>query len=287
MARGDQISKPEGGINPEDEAILAQWIGKYPRLRPAFERILNMAKRYDADSQQVLEAWEQFKKVHERESRRHSPAGMIMPLSSDGDPRECMPERTKRHAGDLAGMIYDDLIRPCVSAKFGKDHAAYHEIASTTVLHVRDTLQRINAADPMEEMLVGQALMTHARIVRLNHFMADATDIEQIKVLCEAADRASNTYRRQMAALGEYRHPKATPQFNQTNIASQQVIQNHVGQKEKSTNEQGLADANEHEPTPNPQAAIPTHAGGATITTASREEESALEAVHRPEDRCG
>ncbi len=285
-----QIDEPEQPCDTAEAAKpkkLPEWKLANSRLRPAFLRVIEMSNAHGPDSQQVMDAWAKFEEVSEREKQREHPAAMRMPLSSDDDPRVSEPERTKRHTGDLTGTIYDELIRPCMNNRFGKESTAYQEITSTTVLHARDTLQRVNTTDPMEEMLVGQALMTHARIIRLNHLLADETRIDQIKVLSEAADRASNTYRRQMAALDEHRRPRATPHFNQTNIAGQQIIQNNVDRKEKSTNEQGLADETAQEPAPGRQATLPADAGGATITTAGSEEEPAVAAIHRPQDRRG
>ncbi|MEM1212929.1 MAG: hypothetical protein AAGI68_11610 [Planctomycetota bacterium] len=208
---------PEEGrqeVNDEVASMLTNWIGTYPRLRPAFEQVLQMSAEHGPKGQEVSDAWERFNRIHERESKRGTPAAIEMPLTSDSDPRASMPECTSRHAGDLTGMIYDDLIRQCVGNKIGRDHGVFHKIASITVLHARDALQRTNSADPMEEMLVGQSLLTHARVLRLNHLMAKATEMNQVKVLGEAAGRASNTFRRQMAALDEHRCPRATPYFN-------------------------------------------------------------------------
>ncbi len=92
-------------------------------------------------------------------------------------------------------------------------------------------------------MLIAQLLFTHSRITRLTYLANQQDSPKSIAILNEYADRATNTYRRQMLALAEYRKPPRqgdTIAFvNQANIAGQQVVQNGGRADEKSTNEQG------------------------------------------------
>lgn len=100
--------------------------------------------------------------------------------------------------------------------------------------------------DPLEEMLVVQALWTHTRLARLSSIANQQTTPNHIKVVHDACDRAGNTLRRQMLALAEYRRPPRTDAFmaiKQANVAQQQVVQNVENRKPKNdeaSNEKGL-----------------------------------------------
>jgi hypothetical protein len=94
--------------------------------------------------------------------------------------------------------------------------------------YLADTLKRMKAADPVEEMLVTQMVWTHARLSRLTRISSQQST-KVLSAIAEACDSASNTYRRLMLALVEYRNPKRNAatitSVRQTNIAEQQVIQ--------------------------------------------------------------
>jgi hypothetical protein len=57
---------------------------------------------------------------------------------------------------------------------------------------------------------------------------SNESDVEKAKILHEAADSASNTYRRLMQRFDERRNPSRQPivAIGQTNVARQQVVQN-------------------------------------------------------------
>ena len=58
--------------------------------------------------------------------------------------------------------------------------------------------------------LLAQTLMTHARIIRLNTLAVTQTTESAVRALNEAADRVTNTYRRLMQGLADYRRPPRT-----------------------------------------------------------------------------
>src|SRR5262249_7438177 len=97
----------------------------------------------------------------------------------------------------------------------------------------------------MEEMLVMQALWTHARLARLTGLASQPHTPSDMSILNELCERAANTFRRQMLALSEYRNPRKGDSFiavKQANLAQQQVVQNVENGKPQmgnTTNEQG------------------------------------------------
>ena len=108
--------------------------------------------------------------------------------------------------------------------------------------------------------------MTHERVLYLNRLATEQTRLDSVRIVNEYPDKASNTYRRQILALAEYRRPPRRGDFyaaiQQANIAGQQVIQNNEpSQTENPTNEQAST-----RPDDGPQA-LPAHAGGTGLSS--------------------
>ena len=112
-----------------------------------------------------------------------------------------------------------------------------------------DVLERAKAAaDPLEQMLVTQMLWTHARVMHLTAAANRQDGLKQIRTISEACDGASNTFRRLLLALTEYRNPRRNfTAIRQLNAAAQQVVQQQnnapaesENQNEKRENEKGL-----------------------------------------------
>jgi hypothetical protein len=156
--------------------------------------------------------------------------------------------------------------------------------------YARDVIARIAPQDPAEEMLAAQMLFAHARVTRLTELANRQTDVEGIRVVNEYADRASNTFRRLMLALAEYRRPPRSGDVfavvKQANIAGQQVIQSHEKTTEKSTNEQGCDGAGgPARILPAATPGLPAVPEGARIAAFNGEAREAVGAVHRPKNR--
>lgn len=138
------------------------------------------------------------------------------------------------HGYGLIGSVY----RHQLKAVIGDDK----EMLESAVHYVLDMLKDFGPRDPVEEMLVAQMIQTHARMTYLNTFAFQQTNLKWAAMMHEAADRAANTFRRQMLALAEYRRPRRANSFTaiaQANIAQQQVVQNRNSGNEKEANEQG------------------------------------------------
>ncbi len=135
--------------------------------------------------------------------------------------------------------------------------------------------------DAMEEMLAVQALLAHARVLHLTKLSGSQTEIKSIQTVNEYADRASNTFRRLMLALAEYRRPpRAGDSFTaikQANIANQQVVQNEKTRTESTTNEQGLPAG--------AAPALPADSGGPGLAAIIGQAKQAVGTEHRADDR--
>ena len=154
-------------------------------------------------------------------------------------------------------------------------------IAESSAKFVGDLMLRFKARDPVEEMLFSQMVLTYGRMVSLTASVDLQSNIKWATMMHEAADRAANTFRRQMLALAEYRRPPRTNSFTaigQANIAQQQVVQNGNSENEKATNEQGS--------TGRPGAAkmLPPDTSGAGIVTEMRPSGETVAGEHRTEN---
>ncbi|MCW5769156.1 MAG: hypothetical protein KIT19_10765 [Phycisphaeraceae bacterium] len=155
---------------------------------------------------------------------------------------------------------------------------------ASVVLYVDDVLARMQPRDPMEEMLTLQAILANARVMHLTELACRQTDLDALRVVNEAADRATNTTRRIAQTLADLRRPPALPSFTairQTNIAAQQVVANGNAPDGKATNEQGSAPI---QPQPQPEAApaLPAVAGGLGLPARFSPPDAAVGEVHGP-----
>src|SRR5687768_3001288 len=66
-------------------------------------------------------------------------------------------------------------------------------------------LASVQPRDLIEEMLVVQMAFTHARLAYLSRLAADQEQRVNITAVNQACEQASNTFRRQMLALSDYR----------------------------------------------------------------------------------
>jgi hypothetical protein len=143
-------------------------------------------------------------------------------------------------------------------------------------------MARMVPRDPVEEMLVAQMLLAHARVMHLTALANRQTGLEQIRIVNEYADRASNTYRRLVLALAEYRRPPRKGDtftaIKQANIAGQQVVQNHENSSAVPTNEQGC-------PATPVAPALPAESSGPRLAAGLGTTGEALDSLNRSSDR--
>ena len=171
------------------------------------------------------------------------------------------------------------------------------DLRETAMIYVIDTVERMKPRDPMEEMLVAQAVMAHVRALHLSSLAPQQTQVGNVRVTNEYADRASNTFRRLMLALAEYRKPPRVGDsytaIGQANIAGQQVVVNGGQENGNATNEQGSDqqgtghDAIDHDAPTNAThtpPALSAEPRGPGIPPSIGKPDEALGAIHRAED---
>jgi hypothetical protein len=162
------------------------------------------------------------------------------------------PELTRQGFNhQFPGAVLKETFPFAVTAAAGKPDEPL--IQAYAIRHLADVLERMKAADPVEEMLITQLVWTHARVARLT-MISKQEGMKQLTAVAGACDSASNTFRRLMLALAEYRNPRRQhfTAIGQFNAAAQQVVQQAVAahpaqapgdksekENEKATNEKG------------------------------------------------
>jgi hypothetical protein len=151
--------------------------------------------------------------------------------------------------------------------------------------YVAQVLQ--DARDPLEEMLLQQMVWTHSRAAWLTTQANKVDNIKQLRAFSDAADHASNTFRRLMLGLSEYRNPRREGGFtaiHQLNAAAQQVVQN-CGTPPNPENQNGKP-SNEKEK-PDGAPALPAYPGRPGVPTADHSVGEALAVDARAGDAAG
>lgn len=197
------------------------------------------------------------------------------------------PSRTPTNKGTKAGLTEEQRrqVYAMQTQLIGSEvyRRQLSHISKDTELHeahlayVVDLINSIKPRDALEQMLLMQALWTHARLAHLSVLANQQTHTISVKTINEACDRAANTFRRQMLALSEYRSPKHGDTFmaiKQANVAQQQVITHGKNSHPISSNEQGFA----------PAPALPPHPERTGITARVSSSKQAMAVQHRSED---
>ena len=180
-------------------------------------------------------------------------------------------------------MLYADA----VAQKIGHLVSIGH-LPQSAAAYAADLFNRLAPRDPFEEMLIIQAIVTHARALHLNHLATRQDRPTTLRTVNEYADRASNTYRRLMLAFAEYRRPPRPPAnftaIGQANLAQQQVVvNNEKPQNEKTSNELGYGSVTAG----GQQAALPTDTPRAVVAPGERPLGEAVDPINRAEDSRG
>lgn len=201
-------------------------------------------------------------------------------LTLPGDPVTDKAAARKLHGPGIAGMVYGNAVAQRMNLLCGG-----FEVSDSGGNYIADMLERMAPRDPLEEMLVVQAALAHARVLHLTEHANRQERLESIRTVNEYADRASNTYRRLMLALHEYRKPPRSGDtftaIRQANIAGQQVVQNgEIPASRNATNEQRSEPAE-------PPKALPAESGGLGVVAGLGNPREALGAVHGAEDGRG
>ena len=189
-----------------------------------------------------------------------------------GDPSADPAAARAWHGRTMAGVVYANAIRRRVERMFPEP------LAQSAMLFAEDLFDRMDPRDPVEEMLLTQLVLTHARVLHLTDLANRRDDADAIRTVHEYADRASNTFRRLALALSEYRRPPVAANFTairQANFAAQQVIQSN--ETADATNELGCDPAR--------APALSTDSSGAVVAAGVGAAREAVAAIDRTTKR--
>lgn len=123
------------------------------------------------------------------------------------------------YSASVTGAVFGSDLRKVV----GNEGAA----AALAGPYAQDLIERFGPRDPVEEMMVSQMVVTHGRLLQLTSMAVNQTNLKWAQLMNDAADRASNTFRRLVLALADYRNPRRGNSFTaigQQNVAGQQIV---------------------------------------------------------------
>jgi hypothetical protein len=183
-------------------------------------------------------------------------------LVTTPDPSEC----------EAALMMYLQLAPGKACSELAK-FAFMDSDGSVAQLFIASLRKSLKPRDAVEDILVVQIALTHARLVYLSRLAADQDLRANAKVIHDACDRAANTLRRLTLALDDYRRPRKTKVFapiRNANVAHKQVVQVNnaeiANHKRKSrSNEQGWKPATPPPVLPFENGSGLTSGGGTTL----------------------
>ena len=136
---------------------------------------------------------------------------------------------SQTHAQILATFAFEGVSRTVVNpesmrAGYGLDRDEFMGVL-TGVLP--EFVEAMKPRDALEKMALEQLMVQHARVLALSRQASVNTNVDIVKVLNEACDGASNSFRRLMTAFRDHRRPKGSgASFSQMNIAEKQVVNN-------------------------------------------------------------
>jgi hypothetical protein len=152
---------------------------------------------------------------------------------------------SQSHAGILGVYAYDGICRGIVDPEILRIGCGLGQEELITGLTgvLPDFVASMNPRDALEKLALEQLMLHHARILALCRQASTNSNLDVVKVLNEACDAASNSFRRLMSAFRDHRQPPPsnTTIIAQANLSREQVVQNIVKQEavqEKNADEQ-------------------------------------------------
>ncbi|HSY52074.1 MAG TPA: hypothetical protein VLC46_24950 [Thermoanaerobaculia bacterium] len=136
-------------------------------------------------------------------------------------------------------VLAGEIMRAISPSKDAFGQTEKYPFIDTAIDYVKDTVARMQPRDELERMLIEQSLWLHARIARLSVQAANSTGEKSVRTLSEAADRATNAFRRHMQALKDYRSARKPKVFMPIrsahigNVAGQQVVNASGGSRNR------------------------------------------------------
>jgi hypothetical protein len=187
---------------------------------------------------------------------------------------ECNNSSTSSPAPESKEELYSILHGPAAVALSLSHINTQGDHFGAAAVHMRKLRDDLKPRDAIEDMLIEQLAVTHARVVKLSGQAVIQKNESWYRTLSEACDRAAGTFRRLTVAFREYRDPRRTTvmAIQQANVANQQVVQHMTLAKEDSDARKKTIQANAERP---------------AIPSGDNQPEPAVAAIDRAENNGG
>lgn len=97
-----------------------------------------------------------------------------------GDPDRDVAAARKLHTKTLPGIVYANTLAPQIETLF-----VDADLSKIAILYAEEVIERMSPRDPLEEMLIGQMLVTHGRVLHLNCLATQQTDLNALRIVNE------------------------------------------------------------------------------------------------------
>jgi hypothetical protein len=128
------------------------------------------------------------------------------PIGSKADPDPLPPPGKNMTASD----IDERTLAHVLLRQFAQIDHPDSQNSAAVARYVKDFRRRVDPRDPFEEMLVGQLLVNHTRVLQNCHLASRATDMFDIHQLNDQTNRAVLCFQRQFKTLMRHRNPDLT-----------------------------------------------------------------------------
>jgi len=154
----------------------------------------------------------------------------IMELPSAAGPSQVVKRLSQIHAQMLGLFAYEGVSRTVVNTESLRAGCGLNQDEFTQVLSgvLPEFVEAMKPRDALEKLALEQLMVHHARVLALSRQAAMNAEGDGVKVINEACDGASGSFRRLMTAFRDHRRPKdsgTSYTIGQANVAQQQVIQ--------------------------------------------------------------
>jgi hypothetical protein len=154
------------------------------------------------------------------EKKSHSAPVQERDGGSDGEGQKNagakrLPSEEVSTPAELALLTYVSGVHQIM----GQQGAPMAEMYDSAVEQVK----RMQPRDSVEEVLISQMLMTHSRMLYLERLAYTQTNQRWLELIHTQADRAANTFRRQMETLAKYRKPRRRRRSSFTTIRTAHI----------------------------------------------------------------
>lgn len=235
-------------------------------------------KARNADDESIQEVAPRPQSLQLTSSR---PAAVFSPVGKSKDVKLL----SQTHAQVLGLFAYEGVSRAVVNPESLRAGCGLGEGEFLAALSgvLPEFVEAMKPRDALEKLALEQLMVQHARVLALSRQASTNSNLDIVKVLNEACDGASSSFRRLMTSFRDHRRPKdfgASFTIGQANVAQKQVIQTVQNRELSRGNYDEQTRIGQSCPTAR-TAALPLIGEGPALPAINHPKDAAVDAQHR------